>query len=360
MDERRTDWLTLLAALDIQAGLVDGDGRLLGTTAAWDHATAHGAGEPTDLDRAERDLLASLAVRGGAGTIEPARRALQQIASGRFERIEVEFEGLATDDEDADDGEEADASTARARGGRPWYCLRLARMDDAPDGPDGRGRVRIAAEIRDISRTKAVQTALRNRERRLKLTNVLLRELSERDALTSLWNRRGLERALQREHRQSRRTGAPLSALLIDCDDFKRVNDRFGHTAGDRLLRRLGKLLRQTLRPRDLAARVGGDEFLVLLPATDIHQAQVIAERLRVRIAAELAEEAEFVAARTTVSLGVAEVAPTTVALDEVIHATQDALKKAKGSGKNRVSGPSSPAADDAPPNDASSDTPGR
>ena len=306
-----------LRALDVQAAVVDGAGRLLAATTPW-HETDQLA---TASSLPVANLLDSLRARAGEAVACRAGAALQALAAGG-DTEEIEFR----------------ASPPRGDGEVPrperWYRLRLVRS-----GADGNGLARFAAEIRDVSDEKTVQATLRSRERRLKLTNVLLRELSERDPLTSLWNRRGIERALQREQRQSQRTGLPLSALLIDCDDFKRVNDRYGHSAGDRLLRRLGKILQMHLRPRDLAARIGGDEFLVLLPSTDTEAATTIAERVRVQIARDLAEEAEFVRERVTVSLGLASIGADTVSIDAVVGSTQDALKRAKGTGKNRVSG---------------------
>ena len=313
-------------ALGVRAAIVRADGTVRFGTPAWNRS---GGGRP---------LLEILEAEGGLEAALQAREALEELVSGSSDIQELEYAvapATATDDTEPaqDPTDEGVVEIPRAPG---WHRLRLVRVETHPDAPPTPPV--FAAEIADVTRHKSVQSALRSRERRLKLTNLLLRELSERDPLTSLWNRRGLERVLQREQRQCRRSGRPLSTLLIDCDDFKRVNDRFGHAAGDRMLRRLGRVLQVELRPRDAAARVGGDEFVVLLPDTDLRGAHAIAERLRARIEEALGSDGEFLAASATVSLGVAE-AGSAVSLEQILRTTQDALKAAKSGGKNRVVG---------------------
>ena len=158
-----------------------------------------------------------------------------------------------------------------------------------------------------------------------------LREAAERDPLTGLYNRRGLAHRLGEEYRQRARTGAPGVAMLIDCDDFKQVNSVLGHAGGDAVLRSIADVLRAELRPRDFAARVGGDEFVVVLPGTDVDQGWRAAQRLRAHLAGA------FRAVRgTTVSIGVAEL-PDAEGVDAVVVATQHALRAAKHGGKDRV-----------------------
>ena len=105
-----------------------------------------------------------------------------------------------------------------------------------------------------------------------------LRRLATRDDLTGLYNRRFFERELDRQLRLQRRHGGPAALLFLDLDEFKRVNDTFGHRAGDELLKHVAGLLRDRLRATDIIARLGGDEFAVLLPMTDVeHAATVVA-----------------------------------------------------------------------------------
>ena len=106
-------------------------------------------------------------------------------------------------------------------------------------------------------------------------------DTSIKDELTQLYNRRALEELLPKEIARSSRHKQPLSVLLLDIDHFKKVNDTYGHQAGDRVLRTTGKLLILQTRKDDLSFRYGGEEFLVLLPNTDVEKAVIVAEKLR-------------------------------------------------------------------------------
>src|SRR5262249_10828700 len=106
------------------------------------------------------------------------------------------------------------------------------------------------------------------------------------DALTGLPNSRALREGLTRMVAQARRTGSPLSAILCDLDNFRRLNEMFGHARGDDVLAALGEKLANTVRASDVAGRYGGEEFLVLLPETDCDGAVVLAEKLRQTVGA--------------------------------------------------------------------------
>jgi diguanylate cyclase (GGDEF)-like protein len=123
-----------------------------------------------------------------------------------------------------------------------------------------------------------------------------LQEMARTDSLTGLLNRRAMTEALERDIAGSRRLNRPMSIAMIDLDDFKAFNDRFGHQAGDRLLVSAAKRWTAELRPMDTIARYGGEEFLVLLPGCDVATATVIADRLR-----------DAVPERQTCSVGVAQ-----------------------------------------------------
>jgi len=156
----------------------------------------------------------------------------------------------------------------------------------------------------------------------------LLRVLCFCDPLTGVLNRRGLEDACSSLSACQR-----VSALLVDCDDFKSVNSRYGHAAGDRALCGMSKLLRAGLREGDHVARVGGDEFIVLLPDTLLEDAIRIAERTQHRIA-----RGDGNAPAVTVSIGVAEVPSDARTATAILECTQRALSNSKRLGKNRVS----------------------
>ncbi len=107
-----------------------------------------------------------------------------------------------------------------------------------------------------------------------------LNQLTEKDPLTGLGNRRGLERMLDLEMERSQRTGLSMCLALLDIDDFKKINDSYGHECGDKILTNLGRSLRQEIRKNDYAARYGGEEFVLLLPMTGLVQAQQTLHRI--------------------------------------------------------------------------------
>ncbi len=157
------------------------------------------------------------------------------------------------------------------------------------------------------------------------------------DALTGLHNRGWLDDAFDREIQRSERDQLPLALLMIDVDDFKNYNDEYGHLAGDQVLISVANAIRSPLRPNDLVARFGGEEFAVLLPETTLSNAQLIAERLREYVsnaAPGTLDNKELPA--VTISLGIAERQPG-YSLDIMIAAADVAMYHAKYNGKNRV-----------------------
>lgn len=163
-----------------------------------------------------------------------------------------------------------------------------------------------------------------------------LERLSITDALTGLFNRRHLTAELCQEWMRHVRTGSRFAVLLFDADHFKSVNDRYGHPVGDEVLRQIGHCLREKMRGIDLAARYGGEEFAVLLPGIDASQALVVAERIRLGLAA-LAIETEQGVLQFTVSIGISD--SDTPGLDDaetLLHRADQALYQAKQSGRNR------------------------
>ena len=152
------------------------------------------------------------------------------------------------------------------------------------------------------------------------------------DPLTSLSNRRAFVEAAWLELERGRRHGRPLSLLYIDCDDFKLVNDRLGHVAGDAVLSAVGATLRQAVRGLDTVARLGGDEFGVLLPEVDRAGAVALADRLRVQLRETLSGRGDAV----TFSIGVATFLRPPASVDEIILRADELMYQAKRSGKDR------------------------
>jgi diguanylate cyclase len=190
------------------------------------------------------------------------------------------------------------------------------------------------------SELEAAQAALLESQHQLREVNAMLSELSIRDGLTGLHNRRHFDAALGTEWRRAARKGVPLAVLMIDVDNFKALNDHYGHQRGDDCLRDIARVLEE--RPRrgqDVVARYGGEEFVVLLPDADENAAVMIAEIIR---GAVLESAIENVGApmygMVTVSIGVCSRTPKIGSSPEEIVACADlALYAAKRSGKNRV-----------------------
>lgn len=168
----------------------------------------------------------------------------------------------------------------------------------------------------------------------LKKENNHLRSLTLTDALTSLYNTRFFTMQLEIEIARTRRTGQPSSMMMIDLDNFKLLNDTMGHVQGNRFLMKTASTLREQLRPTDIVCRYGGDEFAVIMPATDLFDAVRIANRLQQAIAVIPLKKLLPVSA----SIGVAEYsAASKGGSDEFVHQADMALYKAKKNGKNQV-----------------------
>lgn len=180
---------------------------------------------------------------------------------------------------------------------------------------------------------------------RKQLEDLLTRQAMT-DTLTGLGNRRYLENQADMEMARARRNGKPLSLIAIDLDHFKRINDRYGHDVGDLVLQAFAQTAQSQMRDGDILCRMGGEEFTVLLPDTDMEQARMIAERLRqavettpVDIDVDLIDEAPLA---YTASLGVTEVYTEEYSLKPAIKRADQQLYEAKEAGRNRIHAPQS------------------
>ena len=231
------------------------------------------------------------------------------------------------------DGEEI-ANAGNPDGGTNAVEIRLGdEYDDGgvllltPSGPE------LTEEARELAHWLASQawTALENARLHIRLEREAVT-----DGLTDLPNRRQFEDSLAGELSRVERFGGSLGLIVADLDDFKQVNDRYGHLAGDDVLRAFADVLRETVREIDVPARYGGEEFAVLLPQTDLYGGERVAERIRAALEERAIETFPGAVLNITASFGVAAFpdSPTEAAL---FAAADDALYRAKAGGKNRV-----------------------
>ncbi|WP_331344979.1 diguanylate cyclase [Cellvibrio sp. UBA7661] len=205
---------------------------------------------------------------------------------------------------------------------------------DTQQGPEGEiwfeGRIQPLSA--PINNERAVVWVACNITRRHQL-EAKLQLLSETDELTGAYNRRKLLDALTLSLKHFRERQTPTAVVLMDIDYFKSINDRFGHVAGDEVLRGIAHHAMAHLREGDLFARFGGEEFALLLPNTSLVAAELIAERLRLSIAA-----GDFLSGANltvTVSMGLSLIQPQDQSIESILHRADDALYKAKHNGRN-------------------------
>lgn len=208
---------------------------------------------------------------------------------------------------------------ARKDGSPVWCMLSGKAVDSASPADLDRGVIWI---VDDISRQKELEEELRRR--------------ASTDPLTGLNNRRRFMERAEAEMGRHHRHGHPLSLLMVDLDNFKHINDWFGHESGDRVLVAFAELCAREFREADVIGRLGGEEFAALLPDTDMQRAQSVAERLRRAVQVQEMTYGEA-PVKFTVSIGVAEVGRSGESLDSLMRRADLALYRAKGKGKNRV-----------------------
>ena len=228
---------------------------------------------------------------------------------------------------------------AAREGDLPHASTHGLQLDLTPDGSDENVRLFLypsAGAFDDgtvaLARSLAAQATVALENAHL---HTIVKRQAVTDELTGLANRRSFLETLETELRRAQRFGSPLGLVFADLDNFKLVNDRFGHQAGDDVLRAFAGVLQGRIREIDLAARLGGEEFAVLLPETDASGSRALAEDLRAAVT-DLVIESGSHAIRVTASFGVAAF-PETDGADELMTAADLALYSAKRQGKNRV-----------------------
>ena len=222
-----------------------------------------------------------------------------------------------------------DGWRVRANGSRFWGSAVIVPMivpdipgDDIDSHAEYADDPRFCLVLRDITEQRVASEAHRLQ--------------ASCDHLTGVANRRTFFEAAELEIERYRRSPRPLSLIMFDADNFKRVNDVFGHPGGDAVLREFGALLMATFRQVDVVARLGGEEFAVLLPSADLRGAHAVGERCR--LAVEMSEvNADGATIRYTISGGVATMDEETSGLDELMKRADAALYAAKAAGRNRI-----------------------
>jgi diguanylate cyclase (GGDEF)-like protein len=279
---------------------------------------------------AKRDPREALALVGNALAATHDARALMPLI------LEVVTEATGARGGQLIQGGEEVGWFGDVNGGEPLELV-LAMEEDAVDRttlvlyPPRRG---FRKETRTLAEWLASQAGIA-------LENARLHERVQRqattDELTGLVNRRRFLEALETELERAKVFETPLSLVLADLDDFKRVNDAHGHLAGDDALRTFGELLEAHLRKVDVAGRLGGEEFAVLLPETDLEEATLVADRMRGALSEAPLGLSVGVRISLTASFGIAELAPGQSA-QQLVSRADAALYAAKAAGKNRVS----------------------
>ena len=240
--------------------------------------------------------------------------------------------------------------TIRAGNTRPGYVYvmmltRGNRKSEIVKVLEAGADTHLARPVEPADLAARLKAALRviDLERSLRLTNEEVRALSIRDSLTGIFNREYLTERLQQEMKRSQRYGHPLSLIMCDIDHFKEVNDRYGHRAGDQILKDFVSRIAGSIRiDVDWIARYGGEEFLIVLPETDLASACIVAERLR-RLVGEAPFRLRGREIGITSSFGVASCDPARqpgkVSFDGLMEQADRYLYQAKREGRNAVRG---------------------
>ena len=273
--------------------------------------------------------------------------------------IDIRRGNVVVEDEDGGDYLERKAAYRRNLQGSFTVKLqdgRWIRTTDRPM-PEG-GFVSVHVDITDLKRAQeeilAAQLETRRHEKKLaELNESLESQVAERtrelesakrlaeqqantDPLTGINNRRAFFEHASRIHSSARRFNHTYSILVIDIDEFKQVNDNYGHAVGDMVVKQLADTIVQSTRDVDIVGRIGGDEFAAILPETSVNDGAILAERLRLNFVRQpipvLAETLNF-----TISIGIADLSELDQTLEDVISNADNALYQAKHQGRNRV-----------------------
>lgn len=291
--------VAVIDALTSHICVVDARGVIIATNQAWKDFTQANGEDDADGHLGVSYIDVCLSSTGPAEEAPEFLRGLQAVLRGDCDRFEIEYPCH---------------SPTEPR----WYVPHVSPL---------RRRNTGVTEGAVISHTNITDR---------KLVELKLARLAATDALTGIPNRRFFDQFSAIEFSRVARFGEPLSVLLIDLDHFKEVNDAHGHFAGDEVLRAVARAGFGVLRECDALARIGGEEFVCLLPGTDAAGAQVAAERLRLEIE-RLAIPLASATVSVTASIGVGTVAPDDRCIGDALRRADEALYLAKAAGRNCV-----------------------
>ena len=310
-------------------------------SADWDHSTLRLNKADLTLfqalgDTAQRRPCLILYSGDHTGTRFPLQGP--RMTLGRSPECDICLESLGISRRHAELREVGDTVTLYDLGSSNGTHLNEQRIQAPVDLKDG-DVVRLGAAVLKFYERQSLDALLHDRIYRLATV----------DSGTDAYTKKYLLEALDREVKLARRTGRPLSVMCLDLDNFKSVNDRFGHNAGDLVLRSAATAAKERLRGSDILGRMGGEEFAVVLPDTDLQAAIELAERVRAAVSArgfDLAmpaagaagQPATTVKHKQTVSIGVTQLTQHTLDVRDLLGAADAMLYAAKRNGRNRVS----------------------
>jgi len=304
--------IDILNSLTAHVAVVDSSGVIVTVNDAWKRfATGNGCVDPAAYVGSNYLAVCDAAAqRGGDRVAAELSAGIRAVLRGQQDTFSLEY-GCHSPDE------------------QRWFVVRVTRL--AHGCPAG-----IVVAHEDITTQKRMESAWRDAEQALRRALAREQLMARTDSLTGLYNRRHFLELAPHECAVAERYGTPLSALLLDIDHFKQINDTAGHLAGDEMLRRAAQIALECLRKPDILARYGGEEFFVLLPGSTAEQAAVVAERIRERVAAD-AFQTPAGRMTATISIGVAEFLGKEDTLEGLIRRADLALYRGKSSGRNRT-----------------------
>lgn len=286
------DCFSVLDALPDQAAVVDHAGVIIRTNKAWRDFSAANGGTPDQTGQGINYL--SVCCSEEEQVVHTSAQ-LRELLAGEREVLSLEY-------------------PCHSPQQQRWFLMRAQRL---------RGGALITHT--DITQRK--------------LAELQAERLASHDPLTLTLNRRGFSHRLAAEMSRVRRRGGTVSAILIDIDDFKSINSHFGHAVGDIVLVEVARRFCDLLRAEDLLARIGGDEFLVVLPSTDEPRAVQVVERLRLAVSSSSIVSREDGSLPVTCSAAVAGLGEECEQIDQILRACRGGLARSKSRGKNRTTG---------------------